>query len=85
MSFKQCDRPCRYRASAYAVNGCNYLLVTGQSRGCRAGVQCTRFEEGERISLEIDLFLVGEKLSEEDRSVKDYIETHKQKIKNHEL
>lgn len=51
MSFKYCERPCRYRAGEYDKNGCNYMLVTGTMRGCPAGEGCTRFEEGERIDI----------------------------------
>ncbi len=46
--FKRCDRPCKYRATEYAINGCDYLIITGQSRGCPPCDECTRFEEGER-------------------------------------
>ena len=52
--FKRCDRPCRYKASEYAPNGCDYLSIVGHSRGCPAGEECTKFEEGERTELLMD-------------------------------
>ena len=85
MPFKYCKRPCQYRAGDYSPNGCDYILLTGEPRGCAAGEHCTRFEEGARIN-RVDLILPpSEHLSDQERDVKDYIESHKQKIKNREL
>lgn len=52
--FKKCDRPCKYRASEYAINGCDYLSITGHSRGCPPCDECTKFEKGERLSVIMD-------------------------------
>ena len=52
--FKKCDRPCRYRAAEFALNGCDYLSITGHSRGCPPCDECTKFEAGARRSLIMD-------------------------------
>ena len=86
MAFKKCRRPCKFRSGTPNLNGCDYLLLTGTVRGCPAGEQCTRFEEGEKIQNRVDILIpTPEKLSDQERDVKDYIESHKQKIKNREL
>lgn len=48
-SFKKCTRPCKYRSSTQNVNGCDYLYLMRERRGCPAGDECTRFVEGERM------------------------------------
>ena len=51
---KKCKRPCVYRAHEKALNGCDYLSMTGHSRGCPPGEKCTRFEQGERKKVIMD-------------------------------
>lgn len=51
---KRCSRPCKYRAAITSINGCDYLSITGHSRGCQPGEECTKFEEGERSKLIMD-------------------------------
>lgn len=48
--MKKCKRPCRYRSSTKYLNGCDYLYLTGKMRGCPAGDECTRYEEGPRMN-----------------------------------
>lgn len=49
MTFKKCTRPCKYRSCNRNLNGCDFLWLTGEMRGCPAGNECTRFEKGKRI------------------------------------
>ena len=67
--FKRCDRPCRYRASEYAINGCDYLSITGHSRGCPPCEECTKFEEGERLTVIMDEWKVPKLPSVEEIDV----------------
>ena len=80
MPFKKCTRPCKYRSGTPPLNGCDYILITGKSRGCKAGEKCTKFEEGERILTRWELLPAEEKLSEQERKVNDYIERQKQRV-----
>lgn len=48
-SFKKCARPCKFRSSTPSLNGCDYLYLMRERRGCPPGEDCTRFEEGERM------------------------------------
>lgn len=47
--MRKCRRPCRYRSSTKHLNGCDFMYLTGKMRGCPAGEECTRFEEGQRM------------------------------------
>lgn len=47
--YRKGKRPCKYRSSTPHINGCDYLYLMSKRRGCPAGEQCTRFEEGARI------------------------------------
>ena len=80
MPFKRCKRPCKYRSGTPQLNGCDYILITGKSRGCKAGDKCTRFEEGERILTRWELLPADQKLSEAERRTNDYIEQQKQQV-----
>lgn len=40
---------CVYRAEPGAANRCDYLIITGHSRGCPPGEGCTVFQPGERL------------------------------------
>lgn len=40
-------RTCCYRASKYS-NGCDYLPITGKSRGCKAE-HCDKYKKGKQI------------------------------------
>ena len=80
MPFKKCTRPCKYRSGTPQHNGCDYILITGKARGCKAGAKCTKFEEGERIQTRWELLPTEQKLSEAERRAIDYIESHKQKV-----
>lgn len=42
-------RSCIYRATAQAVNGCDYILITTTMRGCSAK-ECDKYKRGKRIS-----------------------------------
>lgn len=44
---KECQT-CKYRASPFAVNNCNYIIVMRERRGCPPE-NCTRYEKGKRI------------------------------------
>ena len=46
---KKCKRPCKFRSSTPRLNGCDYLYLTRERRGCPAGEECTRFVEGDRM------------------------------------
>lgn len=49
-----CSKKCRDCIYASAIGGdlvvCNYILVTGQRRGCDAGQSCERYIKGVRCS-----------------------------------
>lgn len=41
-----CRPGCVYAGEAYCgINGCNYLAITGQSRGCDPGKECERYRK----------------------------------------
>ena len=50
---KKC-KTCIYRASKYAPNLCDYILIEGHSRGCPTE-DCTRYVKGKRIVKEFKL------------------------------
>ena len=52
--MKKCARPCKFRSSTPNVNGCDYMYLTREMRGCPPGEACTRFEEGERAADKYD-------------------------------
>lgn len=52
--FKKCGRPCKYRALDDSPWGCDFISITGQSRGCPPGENCKRFEQGERKQVLMD-------------------------------
>ena len=76
--FKKCDRPCKYHAPEMAVNGCDYIQITGHSRGCPAGEECTRFEEGERKQFVKDDWSAPEERVEADLYKQDQMRKHRQ-------
>ena len=39
-------KTCRFRSRTSNVNTCDYIVLTGHRRGCPAGDECTRYEEG---------------------------------------
>ena len=49
-----CSKKCRYCIYSSTITGglvvCNYILVTGQRRGCDAGQNCERYIKGARCS-----------------------------------
>ena len=64
--FKKCDRPCKYRALDGSPWGCDYISITGQSRGCPSGEECTKFEPGERKQVLMDEWRVPKGTSQLD-------------------
>lgn len=56
----RCDefcRPCAYRGQATGGLCCDYLLITGNRRGCPPGTGCTQRVKGKQLdSLESRLF-----------------------------
>ena len=50
---KKC-RTCVYRASDYHMNGCDYILIEGHSRGCSVE-ECDRYIKGKRKGLNTPL------------------------------
>lgn len=41
-------KTCKYRASKYDPNHCDYALITGRIRGCDPD-ECDKYEKGERL------------------------------------
>lgn len=41
-------RSCVYRSDLMYVNRCDYLLITGHSRGCPGDANCKRYRKGPR-------------------------------------
>ena len=81
MPFKKCDRPCKYRSSTPELNGCDYILVTGKPRGCKAGGKCTKFEKGARVTNRVELIIpVREQLSASQYAAREYVEQQKKRI-----
>lgn len=86
--FKRCGRPCKFRAPDTAANGCDYLSITGHSRGCPPCDECTRFERGERSQVIMDEWKVPKVLEVETTDVDLYtlqqVRKHRQFLaKNH--
>ena len=46
-SEKKC-KTCKYRAARQELNGCDYILIAGHSRGCPVK-ECDKYEEGKRV------------------------------------
>lgn len=81
MSFKKCNRPCKYRSGTPQLNGCDYLYLTGKLRDCPAGKECTKFEQGDRMFNRTELLLPApERLNESEYAVRDYVEEQKKRI-----
>lgn len=81
MTFKKCNRPCKYRSSTPVLNGCDYMYLTGKRRGCEAGKKCTRFEKGSRPRVRVELTLPSNvAYSRSELIVRDYFEEQKKKI-----
>ena len=55
-SNRKC-RTCKYRAYEYSVNGCDYTLITGHSRGCSVK-DCDRYEKGPKIKIKKEITIV---------------------------
>lgn len=45
---KDCRKGCIYLGSAHGEECCNYLLATGQMRGCPVGKDCTKYKRGKK-------------------------------------
>lgn len=45
-----------YRALEHDPNNCDYILITGQMRGCPV-TNCNRYEKGNRISMRKPLII----------------------------
>lgn len=81
MPFKKCKRPCKYRSSTPNLNGCDFILVTGKPRGCKAGDKCTKFEKVARAPNRVELIMpVKEQLSTGQYAARDYAEEQKKRI-----
>ena len=48
-------RRCVYRSEKEGINQCDYCYITGHARGCPGDEHCTRFEEGERRRMPMEL------------------------------
>ena len=48
-SSKKC-KTCKYRASEFAMNRCDYIFIVGHSRGWDRGDKCNVYKRGNRIS-----------------------------------
>ena len=62
---KKC-KTCIYRAAESDMGNCDYILITGQMRGCPA-INCDKYKKGKRISLKkhLDMVLKGSVLDYE--------------------
>lgn len=46
--YRERCKTCKFRASMFAENGCNYIIIKRKMRGCSAE-NCTKYEKGRRI------------------------------------
>lgn len=47
---KKC-KTCKYRAYHSEIYSCDYIFITGHSRGCDPGNKCTKYKKGNRIEV----------------------------------
>lgn len=45
---RQCPKDCMYRSGGTSNVMCDYILVTGESRGCGIGKECDKYKPGKR-------------------------------------
>ena len=46
---QKCPGGCIYRGKVSGTSCCNYIFITGKSRGCPPGRDCTRYRRGVRL------------------------------------
>lgn len=72
-------KTCRWRSNVLHLYTCDYMYLTGKSRGCKPGDECTRYEKGERVK-EVVQLAPPPPLSEGEKETQRYISDRKRAV-----
>ena len=80
MKYPKKDRcsKCTFRAPENSPWQCDYISITGQSRGCTPDAKCKRFEEGDRKPCIMDEWRIPKVTEDADIYVRTRYRRHLQ-------
>lgn len=70
-------RTCIYRSDNRHANECDYLILTGHSRGCAGDENCKRYRRGKRLRVGPPTTVCGPAMSPGEAEVYDYVKSSK--------
>lgn len=79
MAAKDKCGTCVYRSDIMYLNRCDYLSITGHSRGCAGDEHCERYQKGPRKRRKTQLPAAAPALSRGEADLIDYLKSSRGK------